>query len=775
MKIYLQSLALLFLLGIHSTLIAAAPSFVLDLLTTPPAPNVMTRVYGRGLDNDGNNGVPVAGGYDCDGDGHLDYGFSQMQGDPFGRTGAGEVTLVFGDGTFGASIDSAVLQSSVLLIAGSQNFEAAGDEIWMDDVDGDGLGDLLIGRQNFSPTEDRLGAGALTIIFGSAQLKTHTDSLTYLDLDSPPAGIKIITVWGASEYDRLGIWMRTGDITGDGVADILVGADEVDGDGLSVSDNRGAVYIIRGGTFLKSAPENIDLANFGTVDFPSVLNGHVAQVDPPTDSADYHLGATVQLADLDGNNRMEVLASATLRRAGASLRLPGAPNNTGERAGGSTDGTLFIIWDENFPPWLWPNGYRFSAESPPLGNFTRIDGDPIYTNFGEEVIGGLDYSGDGLSELFIGDLIASPDGRSLAGIGYVIYNSANLRGLSFRIDTPPSDIFISTIYGPKANAIGADTVAQGDFDGDGIGDLAFGNPGDTPDSRSKAGTVNILYGQPGGWPTLIDLRPDSIGPTEVFPIPDVMRIAEIRGGKGSTGSNIGDTLCYSGSAADIDKDGLTDLIINEMVGDGVATPDVGNLIIISGAAMLSKPSFNLSSSATSPVNFGSRDIDEGAGNEQTMSFSNANANNLTILSKIIEGPNADDFNIFIESSGTVLSHQQIKTLSINFNPTTVGFKSAAVVIKTDLDSIPFRIALVGVGIDSNVTVKQLSIDRFETDITLLFDSDVSAKYLLQKSDDLISWNTENLRLGTGLQMNIFDPKAVEDSVSKAFFRLLIVP
>ena len=43
-------------------------------------------------------------------------------------------------------------------------------------------------------------------------------------------------------------------------------------------------------------------------------------------------------------------------------------------------------------------------------------------------------------------------------------------------------------------------------------------------------------------------------------------------------------MCYSAAAGDVDGDGLTDIIANEMVGNGIApsTLDVGNLIVMGG-------------------------------------------------------------------------------------------------------------------------------------------------------------------------------------------------
>jgi hypothetical protein len=68
----------------------------------------------------------------------------------------------------------------------------------MDDVSGDGLGDLLIGRQNYTPAAGREGAGALTIIFGSDLLRSNAIDLAYFDLRFPPAGAEMLTILGVS-------------------------------------------------------------------------------------------------------------------------------------------------------------------------------------------------------------------------------------------------------------------------------------------------------------------------------------------------------------------------------------------------------------------------------------------------------------------------------------------------------------------------------------------------------------------------------------------------
>ncbi len=551
----------------------AQPAPVIDLATVSPDDGLLRRVYGA--TGDGRFGLPVAGGSDCDGDGRVDYAVAFMLASPFGQFSAGEVNLILGDGTTGGIVDTAVDDPRVLRFFGTQVRENAGSEIWMDDVTGDGLGDLLISRQNYTPDEARLGAGALTVVVGGPALRAQAESLQGVDLAAPPAGIVLTTFVGPSRLDRLGIWMRTGDVDGDGINDIVVGADQED---LGVEINRGAGYVIRGGAHL-AAGGVIDLAQ------PELtpLAQDIAKITPPAGSSRYHLGATCQIADLDGNGRSEVLLAAALNRAGASLEADGAPPGSAEASGGAPDGTVYIVWDDNFPAEPWPVGYSFDISTSP-GSRSIINGETFNIGFGEEMLGGLDYDADGRADLFVGDLVADGTAtrdRAGSGLGHVVFDAAALKGLEFDMETPPPGLRVTRILGPSTGAIAADTAAHGDFDGDGFSDLAFTGPHARPLGRLNAGVVHVLFGQLTGWPATIDLAIDN------FPSPDEVRIAEIQGARGAAPNDIGDTLGYSAAAGDVNGDGLTDLIVNEMVGNGLAPDaiDVGNLLVISGRAL----------------------------------------------------------------------------------------------------------------------------------------------------------------------------------------------
>ena len=101
----------------------------------------------------------------------------------------------------------------------------------------------------------------------------------------------------------------------------------------------------------------------------------------------------------------------------------------------------------------------------------------------------------------------------------------------------------------------------------------------SPGGRSQAGIIHIAHGQSGPFPDRVDLR---VGQQ---PDPSEIRLTEIYGAK------VDDVLCYSAASGDHDGDGLDDLIVNEMLGDGVApnAVNVGNLIVISGTLIRDLP------------------------------------------------------------------------------------------------------------------------------------------------------------------------------------------
>jgi hypothetical protein len=548
-----------------------APARSLDLAEIASGAPGLLRLHGSS--GNGSFGVPVAGGHDVDGDGNNDVALAAMRASPLGRGNAGEVFVLFGDGTITGAIDTGVANPRILRILGAAAFENAGSEVWMDDVTGDGIADVLVARQNHTPGPGRVGAGAVTILVGGDALADQAATLQPIDLAAPPVGVTVTTFVGVSSSDRLGMWLRTGDVTGDGIADLAMSADQED---HGFSPDCGAVYLVRGSAAL-AAGGLVDLADFGDTALP----GDIARILPPPGSIEFHLGATLQVADLDGNGLAEVIAAATLNRAGGTLSAgPGAAAPAHGR-GGAIDGRIYIAWDDNFTS-PWPNGFSFSFDAAP-GDTSEVRGANRNISFGEELLGGLDFDDDGFEDLFVGDIVgdlSTGNDRPNAGSGHLIYRAESLRGApTIDLDAPPLGFRMTTFVGAATNDIASDTALQGDFDGDGFPDLAFSSPHGSPYGRNEAGIVHIFHGQSGPFPERIELRwgdqPDDA----------LVRISEVHG------VQAGDVLCYSADAGDHDQDGRDDLIVNEMLGDGLSpgTQDVGNLIVVSGDRIAGLP------------------------------------------------------------------------------------------------------------------------------------------------------------------------------------------
>jgi len=81
-------------------------------------------------------------------------------------------------------------------------------------------------------------------VVGGVGLRSLAALSVPLDLGAPPPGVQVTTVVGAQALGRLCVWARSGDVDGDGIADVVVGADQEISAGET---HRGAVWVLRGG------------------------------------------------------------------------------------------------------------------------------------------------------------------------------------------------------------------------------------------------------------------------------------------------------------------------------------------------------------------------------------------------------------------------------------------------------------------------------------------------------------------------------------------------
>ncbi len=374
---------------------------------------------------------------------------------------------------------------------------------------------------------------------------------------------------------------------------------------------------------------------------------------------------------------------------------------------------------------------------------------------------------DGFPGLFVGDLVGTvpsiggETGRTQAGLGYVFYNAATLRGLIFDMNSPPADVKLTKVYGHILGAIGADTMAHGDFVNDGIADLACGNPHDAPQMREGAGSVHVFYGQPGGWPEIIDLKEGNL--------PDLaeMRIVRIDGGAAH------DTLCYSASAGLIDGDNHVDLIINEMTGNGIpksvdgmttVSVDVGNMVILSGAGKGSAPASNLSFQNGNLLDFEKVEV---GGEASTMVVIVRSSSGVLpeCTGPLIVGPEAEAYEFVVANPFGAFF-----IVGIKFTPTTAGPHGAALVLESD-EPVPLRLGLRVIG--SEAACIEADFYDFGGSSLLRFGGDFEDDYelLSKESLNLNRWESVKMDLrNTGGWIYLHD-SVVSASTLRRFYKV----
>ncbi len=500
-------------------------------------------------------GMPVVMA-DVDGDRLSDAVLTPMNADSGPgrvRVAAGEIGVVLSSGTIGGEVDLATvdpldLPSNITLIYGRDPRDLLGTETAAADLNGDGYEDIIAGAQfGDGPGNGRPGCGEVAIIWGGPDFGGRV-------IDTAIPGSDFTFVYGADAGDRLGVWVFFGDLDGDGTQDAVLGADQ----GGGPTNDRfhvGETYVLYGGSHLRDVSE-IDLAD---TSMPRTVVYGIDDED--------HSGTTVRAGDLDGDGTDELLIGAGLNRLSASVgNLPGEGGH-GARGGDGPDnqrsnaGEAYALYlGEGVRPAV------IDLRDPPA-SMVVIYGADARDSYGEELFVG-DFDGDGFGDIAIGAIVgdsvdnARPNGGDLA----LVMGGVDLPGSVIDLQTRPPRV--TFFYGQSAGAIAGDTAMFADVDGDGRDELVIASPNAPVDGEPRVGVTHIFFGTEDELPATIDLAA----------IPPEVEVVLVEGRSNN------DMLAYSMASGDADHDGLTDVMLNVMDGDGFQDriPSSGDAHVLSG-------------------------------------------------------------------------------------------------------------------------------------------------------------------------------------------------